>query len=193
MPQLVLIKHSNSDHNPFQAAADWPLTAEGVRRCQPLAHHIAPYQAKRLYSSSMPKALQTAESVALELGDLPISECRLLAEHSRQSNAPYGSPAEFNARMQRLFAAPNELAFGDETAKQARHRFQRGIETILETANSAENIVVISHGTVMVLYAAQYNSIDSYHLWQRLKMPSLMALDLPDFRISKVIEDAGIV
>ncbi len=192
MPQLVLVKHSNSDHNPFQAAADWPLTAEGLRRCQPLAQYLAPYQAKRLYSSPMPKALQTAKCIAWELDDIPISESPSLAEHSRQSNAPYGTMADFNARMKRLFAAPSELAFGDETANQAKHRFQRGIETILENTNSAENIVVISHGTVMVLFAAQYNPIDSYHLWQRLKMPSMIVLDLPDFRISNVIADAGI-
>ena len=116
----------------------------------------------------------------------------LLAEHSRQSNAPYGSLAEFNARIKRLFAAPNELAFGDETANQANHRFQRGINTILENANSAENIVVVSHGTVMVLFTAQHNPVDSYQLWQRLKMPAVIALDLPDFRINRVIEDAGV-
>ena len=193
MPQLVLVKHSNSDHNPWQPAADWPLTAEGLRRCRPLAQHLKPYRAKRLYSSPMLKALQTAQRVALELDDLPLSECPLLAEHSRQSNAPYGSLAEFHARMKRLFAAPNELAFGDETAEEAKHRFQRGIETILENSNSAENIVVISHGTVIVLFSAHYNPIDSYHLWQRLKMPSLVVLELPDFRISRVIEDAGIL
>ena len=138
MPALVLVKHSNSDHNPNQAAADWPLTAAGLRRCQPLARHLAPYQAKRLYSSPMPKALQTARRVARELDDIPVSKCPLLAEHSRQSNAPYGTIADFNARMTRLFAAPNELAFGDETANQAKLRFLRGIESILENTNSAE-------------------------------------------------------
>ncbi|MCE2473680.1 MAG: histidine phosphatase family protein [Anaerolineae bacterium] len=193
MPQLVLVKHSNSDHNPLQPAADWPLTAEGLRRCRPLAQHLKPYRAKRLYSSPMPKAIQTAKRVALELNDVPLSECPLLAEHSRQSNAPYGSLAEFHARMKRLFPAPNELAFGDETAEEAKHRFRRGIESILESSTKAENIVVISHGTVIVLFAAQYNPIDSFQLWQSLKMPSLVVLDLPDFRISKVIEDAGIL
>lgn len=192
MSELVLVRHSNSDHNPVQPAADWRLTAEGLRRCQRLALHLAPYQAKRLYSSPMPKALQTAERVALELDDLPISECPLLAEHSRQSNAPYGSLAEFNARIKRLFGAPKELAFGDETANQAKHRFQRGVETILEDANSSENIVVVSHGTVMVLFTARYNPVDSYQLWQNLKMPAVIALDLPDFRINRVIEDAGV-
>lgn len=193
MPQLLLVRHSNSDHNPAQAAVDWSLTAEGIRRCKPLARHLAPYGAQRLYSSPMPKALQTAKRVALELDDIPVIENPLLAEHSRQSNAPYGSLSDFNARMKRFFAAPNELAFGDETANQAKQRFQRGIDSVLKKANGAENIVVFSHGTVMVLFAAQHNTIDSFQLWQRLKMPAVIALDLPDFRISEVIEDAGML
>lgn len=141
----------------------------------------------------MPKALQTTRGVAQELGDLPVSECPLLAEHSRQSNAPYGTFADFNTRMKRLFAFPNALIFGEETANQARHRFQRGIENILENTKDAENVVVFSHGTVMVLFVAQYNPIDSYCFWKRLKMPAVIALNLTDFRIRKVIEDAGIL
>ena len=191
MPELVLVRHSNSDHNAVQAAADWSLTAEGLRRCQPLARHLAPYQAQRLHSSPMPKAMQTAKGVAQRLGNLPIHECPLLAEHSRESNAPYGSAADFDARMKRLFAAPDELIFGDETADQAKQRFQQGVNTILAGADSAENVVVVSHGTVMVLFVAQYNPINSYSFWKRLKMPAVIALDLPDFRIRNVIEDAG--
>ncbi len=141
----------------------------------------------------MPKALQTAKAVARELGDLPVSECPLLAEHSRESNAPYGSLADFNARIRRLFAFPDELIFGDETANQAKHRFQRGIDAILNHAGREDNILVFSHGTVMALFVAQYNPIDSYCFWQRLKMPAVIALDLPDFGISKVIEDAGVL
>lgn len=141
----------------------------------------------------MPKALQTAKSVAQKLGNLPVRECPFLAEHSRQSNAPYGTLADFNARMKRLFAAQNELIFGDETANQASNRFQRGINTVLESANQAENIVVFSHGTVLALFVSRHNPIDCYSFWKRLKMPAVIVLDLPDFRILSVIEDAGIV
>ncbi len=95
--------------------------------------------------------------------------------------------------MKRLFAAPNELAFGDETAAEAKHRFRRGIKNILESSTKAENIAVISHGTVIVLFTAHYNPINSYHLWRRLKMPAVVVLELPDFRVSSVIEDAGII
>lgn len=191
MANLVLVKHSNSDHNAKQEPGDWVLTEDGVRRCKPLANHLQPYYPQRLFSSPMPKALQTAQNVSHKLEGIPIVEIPSLSEHSRRSNAPYGSLADFNARMKRFFEAPDALAFGDETAKQAKDRFQRGIEAVMAAANIAENIVVIAHGTLMVLFATHYNSLDPFDLWQRLKLPSMLVLDLPDFRISKVIEDAG--
>ena len=83
VPKLILVRHSNSDHNPHQPAADWALTAEGIRRCRPLAQHIRGYQPKRLYTSAMPKARQTAEVVARALGAILVHTCPALAEHSR--------------------------------------------------------------------------------------------------------------
>ena len=192
MAKLVLVKHSNSNHNPTQPAAEWDLTPEGYERCKPLAKYLAAYRPRRLFCSTMPKAAQTATCVAQDLDDIPVIESPLLAEHSRRSNAPYGSVEAFDARIKRLFQAPNELAFGDETANQARLRFQKGIASLLDAVDSAENVVVITHGTVAVLFAAQYNAIDSYDFRRKLKMPSLIEMKLPGFRISQVIEDAGI-
>ncbi len=192
MAKLVLVKHSNSNHNPAQPAQDWELTPEGYERCKPLAKRLATYRPRRLFCSSMPKALQTARSVAEDLENIPVIERPLLAEHSRRTNAPYGSVAAFDAHIRQLFETPDELVFGDETANQARQRFQRGILSLLEIADPAENIVVLTHGTVAVLFAAQYNTIDSYDLWRKLKMPSFIEMESPDFRICRVIEDAGI-
>ena len=191
MPKLVLVRHSISNHNSLQAPEDWDLTDEGVARCRTLAQHIKPYRPRRLFTSPMPKTRQTATSVSQALGDIPLYEEALLAEHSRRSNAPYGSQDAFDARMKRLFAEPDRLVFGEETARQAEERFRLAIETVLDLVDAHENIVVVTHGTVMSLFAARYNAIDSFELWQRLEMPSLLELDLPDFRLTKVIEDAG--
>lgn len=192
MAKLVLVKHSNSNHNPAQPAQDWELTPEGYQRCKPLAKHLARYRPRRLFSSSMPKALQTARAVAEELENIPVIENPLLAEHSRRTNAPYGTVATFDARIKRLFEAPDELVFGDETANQARQRFQRGILSLLDIADPTENIVVLTHGTVAALFAAQYNTVDSYDLWRKLRMPSFIEMEAHGFRICQVIEDAGI-
>ena len=93
--------------------------------------------------------------------------------------------------MRRLFAEPETLVYGDETAEQARARFQGGINQILAGAAPEENIVVIAHGTVIALYAAHYNQLDRYDLWRRLGMPALLEFNLPDMRLTMLIEDAG--
>ena len=53
--------------------------------------------------------------------------------------------------------------------------------------------MVFSHGTVLALFVSRHNPIDCYSFWKRLKMPAVIALDLPDFRILNVIEDAGVL
>ncbi len=193
MAKLVLVKHSNSNHNPAQPAQDWELTPQGYARCAPLAKRLAAYEPRRLFCSPMPKAMQTARTVAADLAHIPVIACPRLAEHSRRSNAPYGSAAAFEARIRQLFENPDKLVFGDETANQAKERFQSGIASLLDIADPAENIVVITHGTVAVLFTAHYKVLDSYALWRKLKMPSYIELGIPDFRISQVIADAGAI
>ncbi len=189
--KLLLVKHSNSNHNPHQSSLDWELTDEGKARCQALATHIAPYQPRRLFSSTLIRSQQTAQIVSAELDNIPIVQNPLLVEHSRQSNAPYGTVETFRDNLKQLFAQPDTLIYGDETANQARHRFSQGVDSVLQQADPDENIVIIAHGTVNVLFTAQYNDIDSYDLWSRLKLPSIIVLDLPTFTLESVIEDAG--
>ncbi len=52
---------------------------------------------------------------------------------------------------------------------------------------------MIAHGTVNSLFTAQHNDIDVYDLWLRLKLPSIVILDLASFQLDDVIEDAGIL
>lgn len=191
--KLLLVKHSMSNHNPNQPAAKWGLTAEGIQRCKALATHLGSYKPEQLFSSTMPKALDTARLVALELDDIPIVDKVELQEHSRKSNAPYFDSAdEFNVAIKRMLENPDELHFGDETAHHAQQRFSQGIHTCLQAASADEHVVVVAHGTVNTLFTAQHNDIDIYNLWSRLKLPSIIVLDLPSFKLESVIEDAGI-
>jgi len=190
--KLLLVKHSNSNHNPHQPSYEWALTDEGIARCKPLATHIAPYHPRQLFASTMPRAQQTAQLVSAEFDNIPIIENPLLEEHSRKSNAPYTTVEAFRDNLKQLFAQPDTLIFGDETANQALHRFNQGVDSVLKQADTDENIVIIAHGTVNILFTAQHNAIDNYDLWTRLKLPSIVVLDLPSFTLDSVIEDAGI-
>lgn len=191
--KLLLVKHSVSNHNPDQPASEWGLTTEGIQRCRALATHIAPYQPKQLFSSTMIKAHDTARWVAQELGDIPIVENAELQEHRRESNAPYFDDVEqFQTTIKHMLENPKDLIYGNETAYNARLRFELGLMQCLRKAESDENIVVIAHGTVNALFTAQHNNIDIFDLWSRLKLPSIIVLDLPSFKLESVIEDAGI-
>ena len=190
--KLLLVKHSNSNHNADQTAREWGLTDEGIARCKPLASHIAPYKPQRLFASTMLKTQQTAHYAAQELDNIPILSNPLLEEHNRQSNAPYGSLEGFRLRIKQMFEQPDDLIFGNETANQALQRFGQGVDEALKQANSGENVVIIAHGTVNVLFTAQYNDIDIYDMWLKLKLPSIIVLDLPSFALDTVIYDAGV-
>jgi len=193
MAKLLLIKHSTSNANPDQPAHTWGLTQEGVQRARVLATHIQPFAPTQLSSSTMPKALHTAQLVSQQLDDLPIVQNPHLGEHSRKSNAPYfESIEEFQNTIKHMFDQPNDLIYGDETAYQARDRFIHGIEQIVRSTSPEENIAVVAHGTVNMLFTAKHNDIDTYALWARLKLPSIIILNLPAFALESVIEDAGI-
>lgn len=192
MPKLLLVKHSNSNHNAHQPSHKWELTPEGIQRAKILATHLKPYAPKKLFASTMPRAIDTAKLAGGEIGDIPIIENPLLEEHSRKSNAPYGTVEDFRDRVRRMFEHPDDLIFGDETANQARERFSQGIAQIMGDVPQDEHIIVIAHGTVNSLFTAQHNKIDIYDLWSRLQLPSIIVLDLPTFTLETVIEDAGI-
>lgn len=190
--KLLLVKHSQVNHNGDQKSKDWTLSAEGIARCDALAKHLAPYAPKQVFSSALPRAQQTATLVAPALGDIPVVSNALLNEHSRESNAPYTTNADFKARVKALFAQPEKIMYGDESAHQALKRFSQGIEFIIKNVEPNENIAVVAHGTVITLFVAQHNNIDAYAFWQKLHLPSIVGLTLPDMTLDFVIEDAGI-
>ena len=54
-------------------------------------------------------------------------------------------------------------------------------------AGQADNVVV-THGTVMTLYAAALAGVEPKRLWRRLGTPSFVVLGLPDLDVRCVVE-----
>jgi len=89
--------------------------------------------------------------------------------------------------MSRVFENPSELVFGRETADQARERFEAAIHRIV-SEHAGQDISIVSHGTVISLFAATVLDIDPYCLWSRLELPSYLTFTLPTFRLEEVVE-----
>jgi broad specificity phosphatase PhoE len=181
---LLLVRHAATVMDPSRAAASWGLSGAGRAACSALADRLAIDRPAALVASIEPKACDTARAVAASLG-LPWSTAVGLHEHDR-TGVGVMEPDIWRDRVRALFARPTELVLGRESAQQATHRFAAAIERVLEL-HPAGNLAVVTHGTVLSLFVAMHNDLDAHALWQRLGMPSIVALELPGFRLRDLV------
>lgn len=185
MSRLVLVKHSMPVIVPGQPPSQWRLGHEGRRRAAALADQLAGYRPALVASSPEPKALATAQIVAGRWGWPLVIEWGL-HEHERDGY-PFGPTEQFEADVARFFDRPDELVMGHESAAQAGERFARAI-TALRGRAGAGDLLVVAHGTVIALFVAAAAGAAPFPLWQRLGLPSYVALALPGLELETIVE-----
>ena len=131
------------------------------------------------------KTRKTGALVAECLG-IPYTVAPGLHEHARE-RVGWLSDDDFARSVSTLFARPDELVFGEETATGARERFAAGVRAAL-AAHPQQRLAIATHGTVLALFLAQQNGLDAEPFWHRLGMPALVRATLPDFHIAEPVE-----
>lgn len=183
-PRLILVKHALPEMRAGLAPHHWQLGAagrEGAKRLSSALRRLGPF---RLEHSPEPKAAQTAEVVAMELG---------IGRHERhgfeeldRAPQPILAREAYIAHNAQLFADPTKAVVGTESAERALSRFEVAIGAAVSAAITTEHLVVIAHGTVIALFVAAHNPVDALSLWQRLSCPSLIVLSIPDYALLEV-------
>ena len=169
MSRLVLVRHSRPGIEPDRPASSWRLNDVGRRRAGLLAARVRDLSPAVVWSSREPKAVETAEVVAVAFG-VPVRTTDGLEEHHRDNVPYFPTVEEFEAAVGRLFEQPGELVLGTETADQALRRFTAAIDRVIEAGQA--DTVVVTHGTVMTLYVASVAGVEPVGLWRRLDTPS---------------------
>jgi len=177
MNKLILVKHSLPEILPEIPASEWHLSAEGRRRCQVLADELAGLDPDLIFSSSEPKAQETAQIVAQQLVK-PLFIAPGLHEHERKT-IRFTSEEQFEASVKKFFGQPDALIFGEETAAKCLSRFSSAVNQLM-SQNRDLNLVVVSHGTVITLFVANNCGIEPFSFWSHLDLPSFIVLSLPD-------------
>ena len=175
MRKLILVKHANPLQQPSVDARNWRLSPKGQAASVLLAEALRPHLPAALYCSQEPKATETAQLAGAPLGLVaqPIAD---LHEHDRR-NTPYFERIEdFDAAAQRLFAQPDALVYGHETASAALARFSHAIARAQAQTPMDQNAIVVAHGTVITLFVAAHNPIDPFAFWKGLALPSVVVL-----------------
>ncbi len=186
MRKLLLIRHAQPEITPGIPARLWSLSPGGRASAERLAQHIAAdYQPVAMFASPEDKASETARIIARPLG-LPVETIPDLREHER-SHTPFLSSDSWEATLIAFFTRPTELILGEETANQSLQRFRAAIDSLLAT-HSQGDLAAITHGTVLTLFVAYHNlQIDALAFWHALRLPDLVVLELPGFRLRGMI------
>ena len=181
----VLVKHAFPVLDPSRPPLEWRLGPEGEAQAGRLAAALERFAPFRLIASTEPKAVRTAEIVA-GIHGLPMATVVGLREIDRP-RLPIMSRqahAELNRGLFTRFESP---VVGNESAREARDRFTAAVAEQLR-AGSAENLVVVAHGTVIALLVAAYNPVDAFDLWTRLQCPSFVVLDRGTLALVETVE-----
>jgi broad specificity phosphatase PhoE len=185
MNKLLLVKHSLPEILPEIPASEWLLSVEGRRRCQALADELAGHNPDLIFSSQEPKAQETAQIVAQQL-DKPLFIVSGLHEHERKT-VRFTNEEQFIANVKEFYEQPDALVFGEETAAQALNRFSSAVDQLI-SQNRDQNLVVVSHGTVITLFIAHNCGIEPFSFWSRLDLPSFIVLSLPDLVVLSITQ-----
>ena len=180
MRRLIFVRHATSAQNPDAPAREWPLSPAGLADAERLAELLVPYAPVAVIASEELKTQQTAQPLADRLG-LSVDVLPGLHEHERRTVRFMGHE-EFQATMRRFFAEPETIVFGEETAQQALARFTHAVDDAL-ARYPAGDIAIVTHGTVLSLFAAAHGAGDPMTFWWHLNMPAWVVFSVPDFTI----------
>lgn len=180
--RLVLIKHAMPILEAGEPAGNWRLGPEGERQAQELADELASYRPFALFSSDEPKALRTAEIVGSTVGET-VRVIPGLRELDRRV-LPVVDQRGHDRLNRPIFEQPSRAMLGDESADAARARFTAAIGEVLDSVAEEVDMVAITHGTVMALFAASHGGFDPWKLWRKLECCDRITFELPGFQPS---------
>jgi broad specificity phosphatase PhoE len=187
-PVLVLVKHAMPILEPDVPARQWVLGDEGRRQSHALAQQLARFRPVVVVNSVEPKAKETAETVAADLG-CTTAVVPGLHEHER-ANVGWLGGGELTRAVELFFANPDAVVFGTESASAARRRFGDAVDGLLRD-HPGQNLIVVAHGTVISLFVAERAGVDGFALWRRLTCPSYVVLARADLRLQELVEHAA--
>ena len=162
--ELFLIRHGETDwnaQNRFQGHQDSPLTAIGIAQAEAAAHFLRDHALTALYSSDLPRTLQTAAPIATATGLLVVQEPAL---RERNLGIFEGlTREEIKTRYAEDFARylAREPEYEIPTGESLKQLNQRGmnIMTTLARRHPGESVAIVSHGAILTTFLRQLQGI----------------------------------
>lgn len=175
---IYFVRHAHSTYS--QDEAGRPLSEKGIKDAECVTSVLKDSSIDMVISSPYKRAIQTVEGVAdhfqMKIETMDDLKERKLSDHP----VPH-----FRNAMDKVWSNPELALEGGESNVAAQNRAVRAIRYILEKYRG-QNIVIGTHGNIMVLIMNHFDSRYGYHFWQALTMPDIYQLTFQDDNIIRV-------
>ncbi|MGC5616342.1 histidine phosphatase family protein [Georgenia sp. Z1491] len=156
--RLILVRHGQTDSNVIHAidteAPGADLTELGRRQAEALVPELAYEDVESIWVSNLVRTHQTAEPLAQATGLTPIERegLREIRAGDLEMATSEAAVRTYLAGIMGWVADPDSRIPGGETGREVKDRYDAVVAEIAATGH--ETAVIVSHGAVIVSWAA---------------------------------------
>ena len=175
---LYFVRHAHSKYTPEELRR--PLSEKGLFDVEKINRLLIKEGIDYVISSPYLRAVQTVEGVA------KIIEKEIIIEDAFKERQLSTIPVEdFQLAITKVWEVPSFSWEGGESNVLAQ---KRGVESTLKALERYEgkNIVIGTHGNIMVLIMNYFDNNYGFDFWKELNMPDIYKLTFDKLELKKV-------
>jgi len=193
---VVIIRHGQSQGNAegrFGGHTDTPLSPRGRKQAQATARALASEKFSAIYSSDLPRAIETASPLA-KLAGVPLETSDALRERSvgvmeglTFEEAAEQHPEQYQALLRRDF---EHVLAGGESYRQTLDRASRQLDEAIEQHKGGRIALFAHTGTICILILHLMGALDAPDLkpvWIATANCGIARFDLRDDGFVRVL------
>ncbi|MEG0772836.1 histidine phosphatase family protein [Clostridium sp.] len=169
---IYLVRHADSTYTPEELTR--PLSNKGFKDAEIVTKILLTESITHVVASPYKRAVQTVEGLANTLG-LSIT----LYEEFRERKLAEGPVEDFQASVMKVW---QDLEFSFKGGESGNEAQQRGVQVLQRILKEHEggNIVIGTHGNIMVLIMNYFDESYDYNSWRELQMPDIYKLSFEE-------------
>ena len=165
---LYFVRHAHSTYSPDEY--NRPLSARGFTDVKQITHLLQGVNIDFIISSPYLRAKQTVEGIVKLL-----NKEILIMDDFKERILSDKKVEDFQVAISRVWENPTYSWEGGESNLRAQ---KRGVKVTLDVVEryKGKNVVIGTHGNIMVLIMNHFNNKFDFQFWQQLDMPDIYKL-----------------
>lgn len=165
---IYFVRHAHSIYTPDEIGRS--LSEKGLKDAEKIAQILKNKKVDHVISSPYKRAIQSVEGVARNIG-----KQIELVDGFKERRLSDGPVVDFESAMTKVW---QDYHFSWERGESNFAARQRGVEALLKILEIYEgkNIVIGTHGNIMVLTMNYFNPKYDFDFWKQLEMPDIYQL-----------------